>query len=204
MNGQTVAAKRPRNAVATRAAIVDAAARLFANGGYDQAGVREIAAEAGIDPALVNRYFGSKEGLFVAVLESLVGPPRELGLPPGEFGLEIARRMLGVHGAGSRDQLQAIDIAIRSTNSPVAREVVCDDFERRFVRPMVERLGGGPGAEARALATHAVMMGTGVLRGLIGGRAAMRPHIEEMIAILAPILDQLADPERPPPSAETP
>src|SRR5436309_8529426 len=58
-----------RCAATTRAAILDAATRRFAGQGYECAGVREIAADAGVTAALVNRYFGSKEGLFAEVIK---------------------------------------------------------------------------------------------------------------------------------------
>ena len=48
----------------TKAAILKAAQELFADQGYERATVREIAARAAIDPAMVIRYFGSKEALF--------------------------------------------------------------------------------------------------------------------------------------------
>src|SRR5258708_39543850 len=48
----------------TKAAILKAAQELFADPGYERATVRDIAARAAIDPAMVIRYFGSKEGLF--------------------------------------------------------------------------------------------------------------------------------------------
>jgi AcrR family transcriptional regulator len=48
----------------TRAAILKAAQELFAGQGYERTTVRDIAALAAIDPAMVMRYFGSKEGLF--------------------------------------------------------------------------------------------------------------------------------------------
>ena len=49
---------RARNAAATRAAILQAARRRFAREGYDQTGLREVAADAGVDAALISRYFG--------------------------------------------------------------------------------------------------------------------------------------------------
>src|SRR5512143_1362524 len=61
--------RRRRDAAATREAILEAATRHFAARGYDRAGVREIAADVGVNAALVNRYFGSKEGLFAEVIE---------------------------------------------------------------------------------------------------------------------------------------
>ena len=53
----------------TRAAIEAAARRLFAEQGYERTVIRDIAAAAGIDPAMVIRYFGSKDRLYQAVLE---------------------------------------------------------------------------------------------------------------------------------------
>ena len=59
----------PRRSDATRAAILAAAREQFAAGGYQAATIRAIAAAAGIDPAMVMRYYGNKEGLFAAAAE---------------------------------------------------------------------------------------------------------------------------------------
>lgn len=53
----------------TREAIAEAARRCFAEVGYDRAGIRLVAERAGVDPALVMHYFGSKQKLFVSVME---------------------------------------------------------------------------------------------------------------------------------------
>ena len=58
----------------TRAAILAAARQSFGDGGYDHATIRDIAARAGVDPALVHHYFGTKEHLFAAALELPVSP----------------------------------------------------------------------------------------------------------------------------------
>jgi AcrR family transcriptional regulator len=64
---------RPRNAAATRAAILEAATGRFAAESYEQVGMRDIARDVGVDPALISRYFGSKEELFRAVLDDCDG-----------------------------------------------------------------------------------------------------------------------------------
>src|SRR5277367_2716998 len=66
---------RRRGAAATRQAILDSARDAFARAGYDGAGVREIAAGAGVTAMLVNRYFGSKEGLFTEVVAQIMARP---------------------------------------------------------------------------------------------------------------------------------
>lgn len=58
----------------TRGAILVAARRLFAARGLKGASVRQIAAEAGVDPALVHHYFGTKDALFRATLDIPVEP----------------------------------------------------------------------------------------------------------------------------------
>jgi AcrR family transcriptional regulator len=59
----------------TRQEILDAARQEFAAAGYNGATIREIASAAGVDPALVMHYFGSKDSLFAASLEFPVNPP---------------------------------------------------------------------------------------------------------------------------------
>jgi AcrR family transcriptional regulator len=75
--------RRPRDSAATRRALVDAARELFAKVGYDATTVRAVADKAGVNQALLFRYFGNKRGLFAEaigrdVLELLEGPPEDL------------------------------------------------------------------------------------------------------------------------------
>src|ERR1700704_3725161 len=85
--------KRRRDAAATRSAILEAATRRFACQGYQHAGVREIAADAGVDAAMVNRYFGSKEGLFAEVIERAFNI-RYLEGDRASLAERLARRMV--------------------------------------------------------------------------------------------------------------
>jgi AcrR family transcriptional regulator len=58
----------------TREAILAAARQAFAERGYDGASIRSIATSAGVDPALVHHYFGTKEELFLATVRAPVNP----------------------------------------------------------------------------------------------------------------------------------
>ncbi|WP_246170876.1 TetR family transcriptional regulator [Pseudonocardia hierapolitana] len=79
----------------TRAALLDAARVVFAERGYDGATVRAIAERAGVDPAMVNHWFGGKEPLFVAALNLPVDPAAALNeVLPGDPEL-LAERILG-------------------------------------------------------------------------------------------------------------
>ena len=80
----------------TRAAILEAARGLFASSGLSGTSVRAVAAKAGVDPALVHHYFGTKEDLFMAAL-ALPFDPREVLGPVVALGPDgAADRLLRV------------------------------------------------------------------------------------------------------------
>src|SRR6478672_4909072 len=92
------AARRPHDAQASRRALLAAASALFDERGYDAATIRDIGERAEVDPALIARYFGGKEGLYVATLAQEGG--RTL---PADPAAELARR--GVADADLRAEL---------------------------------------------------------------------------------------------------
>src|ERR1700722_6420165 len=67
--------KRPRNAAQTRADILASARRRFATEGYERTTLRAIAADVGVDEAMVTRYFGSKQDLFATATEFTIELP---------------------------------------------------------------------------------------------------------------------------------
>jgi AcrR family transcriptional regulator len=67
--------RRPGNQD-TREAILAAARESFAEGGFDRASIRAIASRAGVDPALVHHYFGTKDELFLATVNAPMDPAR--------------------------------------------------------------------------------------------------------------------------------
>jgi AcrR family transcriptional regulator len=91
--------RRPGNPD-TRQSILDAARQVFAERGFDQASIRAIAAGAGVDPALVHHYFGTKDKLFLATMNAPIDPaellPRALDGPRDQAGERLIRLVLGV------------------------------------------------------------------------------------------------------------
>ncbi|MEV7329939.1 TetR family transcriptional regulator [Micromonospora sp. NPDC093244] len=85
---------RPRRSDATRAAILRAARERFAADGYERATIRAIAADARIDPSMVMRYYGSKEGLFAAAAEFDLRLPDLTAVPPAQLGEALIRHFL--------------------------------------------------------------------------------------------------------------
>src|SRR4051812_7837944 len=92
MTKPTTPAAPPRKSDRTRSAILDAARRQFAERGYDATTVRDIAAEADIDPALVIRYFGSKDDLFVLAAHLELKLPPLDQVPRAAIGEALVRR----------------------------------------------------------------------------------------------------------------
>lgn len=150
----------------TRQEILDAARHQFAAAGYDGATIRGIAATAGVDPALVMHYFGSKEQLFAASIELPVNPPeliREMvsGGPDG-FGERVVGTLVDTwDGLGDRSPLIA---ALRSAmgTGPVAdtlREYVGTSIMGSFSAPL----------ESEDASFRGALIGT-QLAGLLIGR----------------------------------
>jgi AcrR family transcriptional regulator len=83
-----------RRSDATRAAILVAARERFASDGYERATIRSIAADAGIDPSMVMRYYGNKEKLFAAAAEFDLQLPDVSAIRAQEIGSVLARHFL--------------------------------------------------------------------------------------------------------------
>jgi len=186
---------RPRNAAATRAAILDAARARFLLEPYDQVGVRQIAGDAGIDAALICRYFGGKEDLFAEVVGTTGKDPMEIiAGDRNTFGIRVARALLDPEEQSLREAAEFINLAVRSTMSPVAGSLVRKYIEARFIRPFATWLGG-PKAIDKAWLTASILMGATVMRGIHCGPNAPAENKEGAIAELASVLQQIVDDE---------
>ncbi|RJO69311.1 TetR/AcrR family transcriptional regulator [Nocardia panacis] len=91
---------RRRGQTDTRPAILNAARGLFAEQGFDKTSIRAVAGAAGVDPALVHHYFGTKQALFAAAVELPIDPEQTLSLvasvPLEDLGATMVRALLGV------------------------------------------------------------------------------------------------------------
>lgn len=152
----TIPEPRPtRDAHRTRAAILAAARQAFSAKGYSAAGVREIAAAAGINPALVSRYFGSKEGLFEEALAELLDISVFTESPLDAFGETVVRILTG-EGKQERNPLPMMVLA---STDPQSRAICARLLERLVTGPLTAWIGG---ADAPARIARFVMLASGL------------------------------------------
>lgn len=143
-----------RNADATRENIVAAAVAAFSTVGFTAAGVREIGARAGANPALVNRYFGSKLGLFRAALDAAleVEPITNLG----REGLAARLAESFINPADGR--FNPLPMIVFAAADPDAQAIAQTALEQKIVKPLGEFIGGFDG-EVRAARLMAIATG---------------------------------------------
>lgn len=131
---------------ATRAAIEEAARTLFADRGFEGASVRAIAAEAGVDPALVIRHFGSKEALFLRTVDTSVGLGSVLEGPIETVG----RRLVAYFVDPERPVVRKRFVALaQAAHRDQVREEMVRHTAETYVAPLTPRLTG-PDRELRA------------------------------------------------------
>jgi AcrR family transcriptional regulator len=180
---------RARNAAATRQAILASARRHFARDSYDAIGLREIARDAGVDPALISRYFGGKEQLF---REALRGGDQDImrGVTRETLPAHFAALLMdeGQETAETDAKVDQLLMLLRSASSPKASEIVRAAIDEDILKPVAAVLQG-PDGEMRASLGLAVLMGSAVLRSALcveplcaPDREAMRPHLTRLFA----------------------
>ncbi|MFN7025654.1 MAG: TetR/AcrR family transcriptional regulator [Pseudorhizobium sp.] len=154
---------RTKNAAATRAALLVAARRRFLNRSYSDVGLRDVAGDAGVDVAMVARYFGSKEELFREVIRG--SQPDWLDPELKAEALPALLAKMVVHGGGpeERENFDRLIIMLRSSSSPVTAGLVRTAFEEDVLNPLAALLAGDD-AHVRASLALAVLSGFKVLR----------------------------------------
>lgn len=149
----------------TRNALLTAALQLFNEQGYEKATVRAIAGRAGVDPAMVNHWFGGKEGLFAAAIKLPMNPQEIveaiLAGPETELGVRIVRRFLTVWDAAGGGVFTAL---VRSVSS---HRLAADLLRQLFIQVLFSKIATHVRAdhpELRATLCATQMIGLGMVR----------------------------------------
>jgi len=151
---------RKRDSAATKASLLDAAASLFAERGFDRTTVRDIAREAGVNQALLFRYFGSKEALFEEVI-ARGGREHIATTPPERLFSATLRSMLEADEHGRRNR--SLETYLRSSGSDSAAAAIRQQLGKEYARTLAT-LTDSPDAELRADLALAWLLGIGLVR----------------------------------------
>ncbi|MBB5160006.1 TetR/AcrR family transcriptional regulator [Saccharopolyspora phatthalungensis] len=164
-----MAISRPRNAEATRADILSAARVRFGADGYERTTLRAIAADVGVNPALVIRYFGSKEDLFAAAADFTLDFPDLADIAPPDLAAVLLNRFLAVW---ERDST-FVALLRAAASSPTAAERMREVFATQVAPALAAATPDHPGQRAALMGAFMV--------GLATSRYILRtPGIAEM------------------------
>lgn len=188
--GGTRRGRRP-GAPDTRAAILAAARERFAVAGFPATSVRAIAADAGVDPALVHHYFGTKRDLFMAALEFPVDP-REVLAPvvaagPAEAGEGIVRALLSVWDDPER-RLPLVAMA-RTLLDPSGHRLFQEGLLAVVIGPVLADLGIDR-VDRRLPFVASQLVGLIVLRYLLEVEPLAMLPAEEVVAVVGPTIQR--------------
>jgi AcrR family transcriptional regulator len=171
----------------SRGAILEAARARFARYGYDTTTIRGVAADAGVDPALVMQFYGSKEGLFAAILEEHTSVTKPLlavlaGARTG-LGERFTRAYLELwEDPVSGDQLRSLIRAV--IGSPSATRMFQGLLEATLTRSAIPARRRLPSLLA---ASH--LLGTAIARYIIQVPVLVAPSLDELVPLLSPAID---------------
>jgi AcrR family transcriptional regulator len=176
----------------TREAILDAARRAFAQRGYQQATIREVAGTAGVDPALVHHYFGTKQNLFVATMDFPVNPAEAVvalvGGDRGTIGERLVRLFLSVW-----DRPDARSPALALIRSAVSDERAADMLREFISEEIIGRVAnelGTSDARLRANLVASQIVGLAVARYIVRFEPLASAPPEVVIAAIGPNLQR--------------
>lgn len=182
--------KHKRDAQATRAAILEAAKRAFTAHGYEAASVRRIAADVGVNQALVNRYFGNKQTLFQEALTTQISFAPFFEGPKSEFGLRIAS--VFATKEKHEENLDHTMALCKSLGTPELAEFLRDDVTERFIQEIAGYLDGA-NRDQRAALILSQLVGFDISRRIIGTPSLGPSHTDTVIRLLAQNIQALVD-----------
>lgn len=176
----------------TRDAIADAARRLFADRGYDRTSLRAVAGAAGVDQALVSHYYGSKQELFVAVVELPFEPelvlPRLVGGDRATVGLRLAQFLLAtLESTEGRSRITSLVRAAAS--EPEAARMVRELVTNRIFKPLTDALVVDD-APLRATLVGSQVIGLTMARYVVRVEPLASADPDTVIAAIAPTLQR--------------
>jgi AcrR family transcriptional regulator len=179
----------------TRAAILKAARELFAALGYERATVRDIAARASIDAAMVMRYFGSKDALFARAADFDLRLPNLEDVEPSEIGATLVRHAVELWEGGNGRSGLVILLRAAASNEDAARKM--RDVFASQVNPALARAGGKVEARRRAGLVASQILGLALCRYILKLPPVAEMSPDEIVRYVGPAIQRYAGGELP-------
>jgi AcrR family transcriptional regulator len=195
----------PAAADPTRAKLLEAAGRVFAERGYDAATIREMCMRAGANVAAVNYYFRDKLGLYAEVLQQSVRAAQiesmrhalDLNVPPEQALRAAIRARLQTIGSGKLPdwhfRIMAHELAQPSPAMSRIIKTVSRPIYERLLKLVGTIIGSPPGHEKTRLCTHSIM--GQIFLYVLAGPVLVRlwPQLKMTPAQLDRIADHITD-----------
>ncbi len=183
------APQQKRTAAETRNRLLQAARRLFARANYVSVGIREIGAEAGVNPALISRYFGSKRNLFLEVA-SILNDEGNAALPEVSPLERTNLAMSGILTDGAQSAwVTDFRITALSALDPNVSDVMTATYDK--VREQIMGVLPGDNAGTRAELILAQLMGAALVVNLLRGEKSPQIDLEYMKQFYARQVEEL-------------
>lgn len=174
----------------TKAALLAAARAVFAEQGYQGATVRTIAARAGVDAAMVNHWFGGKQGLFAAIIELPFEPnellDRVLDGPVEQMADRLVRQFVTLWDT-HEGRFAALILSVASQDM-AARTMT--EFLGGIVLPIVTEAASGDRPRLRAALCASQMVGLGVLRYVLRFEPIASADVDTLAATIGPTMQR--------------
>ena len=202
---------RPSGNPDTRTRLLEAARTLFRERGYDATSVRAIAREAGVDAAMVNHYFGGKEGLFQAVMDLPVAPSKVFHELLDEITIEnmparIATQFVKVW-EGKDSGPAMIALLRRAISDPDQVQVLRSRMTEGLLLPIAKVLSGDhpDDAQLRVAMIASQLFGMMVARHILRLLPLVDLSVEQMRLVIEQSITNIvsADPYTSRPMSET-
>ncbi|MFG2647037.1 TetR family transcriptional regulator [Streptomyces sp. NPDC048436] len=183
----------PRRSDATRGAILDAARERFAADGYERATIRAIAKDARIDPSMVMRYYGNKEGLFAAAISIDLRLPDLAAVPREDVGRALVTHFLDVW---EKDEVLTAMLRVGITNAAGAERM--QSIFRDQLLPVASRVCPDPAAAPlRAGLCASQILGMAMTRYVLRFPPMVAMAREEIVDWAGPTVQRYLTAERP-------
>lgn len=180
--------KKPTKSDRTRAQILGAAKELFAEHGYEGASIRDVASRASIDPALVIRYFHSKDELFARAAVVDLHLPELAAVDRTAIGDTLIKRFLEIWEAPGSGPGMAILL-----RSAMSNDFASDKLREVFagqVRPVLAAVGDPTDAGRRAGLVSSQLLGLAMCRYVLRLPPVVALSHDEIVSHVGPVLQR--------------